>query len=217
MSPVEFSSTVWATIEQAKDNDPRALSLLLEKYRPPVVQFVLNRGLQSADAEDVAQEVFARIIEKNLLKHAHAAKGKFRSLLLAITRHVMTEKRRGERRNRPLDADEALVSSLDREEDFDRLWALNLIRLALERLKSESDDKGTPYHDALLMALEGRETYSQIGARLGKSEKDMMNYVQRGLAKVRGYFEAAIRDYSSGEDEFREEQEYLAQFFDPKS
>jgi RNA polymerase sigma-70 factor (ECF subfamily) len=214
MRPVNFSSTVWATIEQAKENDPRALAVILERYRPPILQFAMNRGMQSADAEDVTQEVFARIIEKQLLKKAHAAKGKFRSLLLAITRHVITEKRRGERRNRPLD-DDTLVSSKDREEEFDRLWALNLIRLALERLKDESSDKGTPYHDALLLALEGRETYAKLAAKLGKTEKDMMNYVQRGLAKIRGYFEAGIKDYSAGEDEYREEQEYLTQFFDP--
>jgi RNA polymerase sigma factor (sigma-70 family) len=210
MGSVEFSSTVWLTIEQAKDNDPKALSALLAGYRPPILQFALNNGLQSADAEDVAQEVFSRIIEKGLLRKAHEAKGKFRSLLLAITRHVISEKRR-DRRDHPLDED-SLVAAKDREQEFDRLWALNLIRLAIERLKKESSEKGTPYHEALLLALEGRETYAQLGARLGKSEKDMMNYVQRGLAKIRTYFEAAIKDYAS--DDFREEQEYLAQFFD---
>lgn len=216
---------MWTLIDQAKRRDSEALERIARKYRPPIVQFALNRGLQEADAEDAAQEVFARVFQPHVLHAADASKGRFRSLLLAITKHVITELRRGAAKSGvSLDQPRynttsegalgALVATEQQDQEFDRLWALNLIRLSMELLKKESEEKGTPYYEAFVLAVRDQLSYAEIGSRLGKTEKEVGNYVFRAKGKLREYFARCIEEYSSSEDEFRHEQDYLAQFFD---
>jgi DNA-directed RNA polymerase specialized sigma24 family protein len=71
----------------------RARAEVFTRYRTPVFNFLRNRGLSEHDAEDVAQDVFLRVCREDFLKKLDRNRGKFRSLLLAVTRHVMLNER----------------------------------------------------------------------------------------------------------------------------
>ena len=60
----------------------QALSGFCEAYWPPLYSFLRHRGHSSADAQDLVQGFFARLLEQNTLSHADRQKGRLRTFLL---------------------------------------------------------------------------------------------------------------------------------------
>src|SRR5437764_2621589 len=72
----------------ATSKDTReALTSLCETYWYPLYAFLRSRGHSAADAEDLTQAFFARLLEKGTLRHADATRGRFRSFLLTSLTH----------------------------------------------------------------------------------------------------------------------------------
>src|SRR4051812_27480051 len=84
-----FPTTAWSAIRSAGAGQSVAVNALVERYRPSVVGFVRRLGLDATSAEDVAQEVFLRLLDDRVLVRADRGRGRFRSLLLAVTRQVV--------------------------------------------------------------------------------------------------------------------------------
>src|SRR5262249_47503652 len=148
-----------------------ALAALCRAYWYPLYAF-LRREVGSADrAEELTQEFFARLLEKDFLSAVDRARGRFRSFLLACCRHFLSnqrdhdraEKRGGGRPPVSLDlrgADERYLREpahgLTAERLFERRWALTLLEQTLERLGAEyrAEGKGALY-ERLQAALVG--------------------------------------------------------------
>src|SRR5581483_11468939 len=82
-----FAPTHWSVVLAAGGNDSvlarNALEKLCRLYWPPIYAFVRRQGHAPHDAQDLTQEFFARLLEKNTFAGADRAKGRFRSFLLA--------------------------------------------------------------------------------------------------------------------------------------
>jgi hypothetical protein len=191
----EFQSTLWTVIRGAGKGDEAALRDFVLKYRPPVLAYLARRGFR-AEAEDLAQEVFLRIFRDRVLDKADPARGRFRSLLLSVTRHVLShhvERELAKKRQAPPAAPEPAA---DTDETFDRAWVAHLIEIALARLAREHPN----YHDALRAHLDGA----------GGAD---YNHVARGKKKLGEYLREQVRDYSASRAEFDEELRFLSRFF----
>ena len=70
-------------------NARKALERLCETYWYPLYAYVRREGHGADDAQDLTQEFFARLLEKNWLNAVDREKGKFRSFLLAAMRHFL--------------------------------------------------------------------------------------------------------------------------------
>src|SRR5689334_19789134 len=95
-----FRTTRWSVVAAAgQPGSPdahAALALLCETYWYPAYAYVRRRGHDSAEAQDLTQEFFARLLEKNYLQAADQQRGRFRSFLLATLKHFLAnEWRRG--------------------------------------------------------------------------------------------------------------------------
>jgi RNA polymerase sigma-70 factor (ECF subfamily) len=203
-----FQSTLWTLIRGADRGDEAALRDFALKYRAPVVAYVAARGL-AADAEDLAQEVFLRIFQDRVLSKADPARGRFRSLILSVTRHVIGHhvERQLARKRQAVQGPEPATGGDD--EGFDREWVGHLIEVALARLAREHP----PYHEALrLFLLEGRPV-AEIARATGRAEQDVHNHLHRGRKKLADYLREQVRDYSSSREDFDEEIRSLSRFF----
>ncbi|MGI8602788.1 MAG: hypothetical protein ACR2OZ_07280 [Verrucomicrobiales bacterium] len=103
-----------------------------------------------AEAQDLTQEFFARLLERDYLARVDQQRGKFRSFLLAFVKHFLSEarekagaqKRGGGQRLLSLDAAEGEegylsepVDELTPEQIFERRWVQTLLqRDCLHRL-----------------------------------------------------------------------------------
>src|SRR5690348_14867403 len=96
-TPSAFVTTQWTlVIAAARSSEPgghKALAKLCESYWYPVYAFVRRRGHSPEEALDLTQGFFARLMEKNSLATADAAKGRFRSWLLGAVKHYISNER----------------------------------------------------------------------------------------------------------------------------
>src|SRR5258706_12565784 len=198
-----FPSSIWTTILSIREDPERVRDLVVRRYRQPVYDFIRRQGIPHEAAEDVTQEMFPHVCREGFLEKANRRKGRFRTLLLAVTRHLVATFRRhelaGVRDRRRAVTLEGFDIAREHEDDgdFDDLWVKNLVDIGLERLKDD------PLIPALKLQLQGR-SYQEIAAVLKKSATDVTNHIHRAKKKLRQEIERQIREYSGG-DEVRAE------------
>ncbi len=188
-----FGTTHWSVVLSAGCADASGATAALEQlchtYWYPLYAYVRRRGHAPADAQDLTQEFFARLLEGNWLAQADRSRGRFRSfLLMALNRFLAKEwhksqaqKRGGGVRPLPLlldtvetrfGAEPALCTTPELE--FDRQWAMALLEQAMGRLRQEyAADGKAELFEALKPCLVGeRDTqpYAALATRFGMSE-----------------------------------------------
>ena len=91
---LKFATTQWSIVLAAgrdRSHTSRvALATLCELYWYPLIPYVRRQGYVAEDAQDLTQEFFARLLEKNYLQQAEPARGRFRSFLLAAFKHFLS-------------------------------------------------------------------------------------------------------------------------------
>src|SRR4051812_36866693 len=94
-----FLTTNWTQALAAGRGDSHAhvaLAALCEAYWYPLYAFVRRKGYSPEDAQDLTQEFFARLVERNWLADLNRERGKFRSFLLrSLERFLIDEWRKG--------------------------------------------------------------------------------------------------------------------------
>lgn len=219
MTSVELPTTIWTAIRQAP-RDPAVLNQILERYRSPVLAFIRNHGFLAHDAEDVAQDVLLTLVRKDILAKADPTRGKFRSLLLAVTRHAMSSRKRYDGREKRGGGveHEALTDHVENlvvmpeEPAFDELWVQNLVRLAMHQLWKECEEQQTPYFRALSRYANGAVPYEALAQDLGTSVTNVKNYLHQARAKMRRYVQKEVEAYAASRDEYETELVYLSKF-----
>ena len=227
MAVSPFPETHWSRILLARsDGQEEALRHIVRAYNTPIVSFLRRRGLSPEDSEDVAQEVFVQLCESEVLQRADKSKGRFRSLLLQITKHVMgtrlrhetAQKRGGGMKRVPLD-DLILPAALEEpgDEDFNHEWAKNIVRRAMDKLNQECDALSKPFHTALNLHLQENLTYRQIAERMGKPTTAVAYYIRQAKARLTLLISEEVEDYCSSTEEFHDELEALSDFLFDKT
>ncbi len=208
-----FATTHWTVVLAAgKRHTPQAAGALEELCRTywfPLYAYVRRRGHAKADAEDLTQAFFARLLEKNFLAGVGSEKGKFRAFLLAALKHFLAnewdksqaQKRGGGAAHFSLDwqtADTkfqvAATSEPSPDKAFDREWALALLAKVIERLQKEcaADGKGKLFEQlkTFLMAGGGDSAQAEVAKSLGMEE----GAVRVAIHRLRKRYRALLRD-----------------------
>jgi len=225
-----FAQTRWSMVVAAAGGDStkarRALEHLCGTYWYPLYAFVRREGHGADDAQDLTQEFFARLLEKNWLDAVDREKGKFRSFLLAAMRHFLANewdrahrlKRGGGQAVLSLDAESAearyALEPADRmtaDRIFERRWALTLLEQVLVRLRKEFAAVGKDrLFEELKAALTGEKIpYAEIAARLNLNEGAVRVAVHRLRLRYRDLIRAEIAETVAGEDGVDAEVQHL--------
>ncbi len=188
-----FATTHWSVVVAAgHGSSPQAqeaLATLCRVYWYPLYVFIRRQGMSAEDAQDLTQEFFARLLEKDFLAMVDRQKGRFRSFLLAACKHFLSnerdraraKKRGGGRELISIDADQAEsryrlepAHDLTPEKLFERRWALTLLDQVLTLLKNEFSLAGkAEVFDHLKVFLTGdksQTSYHLVAAELGMTE-----------------------------------------------
>jgi RNA polymerase sigma factor (sigma-70 family) len=208
-----FATTHWTVVLAAgKTSSPdaqRALEELCQTYWFPLYAYVRRRGHAKADAEDLTQAFFARLLEKNFLENLASEKGKFRAFLLAALKHFLAnawdkaqaQKRGGGAAHLSLDwqtADTKFQVAAQNEPSpdkaFDREWALALLAKVIERLQKEcvADGKAKLFAQLkmFLTAGKGESAQSDVAKTLGMEE----GAVRVAVHRLRKRYRLLLRD-----------------------
>src|SRR5262249_11409353 len=91
----QFASTRWSLIAAAAVRDSpeceEALAILCELYWYPLYAYARRRLPQAQDDQDLTQEFFARLLEKDYLQQADRRRGRFRAFLLTAFKHFLSK------------------------------------------------------------------------------------------------------------------------------
>lgn len=189
----EFTATHWSLVlEAACSGSPdshAALGQLCQAYWYPLYLFVRRSGHNAEEAQDLIQEFFAKLIEKNYLAAANPEKGRFRTfLLVCLKRFLCDEWDRSQRQKRgagvslvSLDEQDTElryrfepVDHLTPEKAFDRRWALTLLDQVLRQLQAELAANGkAEVFQELRIFLTGEKSdrgYAEIARDLQMTE-----------------------------------------------
>ncbi len=223
-----FATTHWSMVLAAgKGESPdadAALATLCQRYWYPLYAFVRRLGHQPADAQDLTQEFFARLLEKQYLRAADPERGRFRSFLLSAVKHFLSKerdrakarKRGGGRKVLPLDfeAGESRYSlepahEITAEKVYERRWALTLLDQVFARLREEFDraSKRNEF-DRLKVYLTGEATalgYRDVAAELGMTEGAVKVAVHRLRRRYRELVREEIAHTVAGPEDVDEE------------
>jgi RNA polymerase sigma-70 factor (ECF subfamily) len=211
----DFPSTIWTELDRARRGESDGWSAFVTRYRPPVVSFLRARGLGEADAEDLAQDVFLAFVRGDILEEVRRNRGRFRSLLLAVTCNLLRHwwrdgqaaKRGGGVRIVPLDGIDPPAP--EDEEPFDRAWIGKMIATAMGELAARR-----PAHfRALTMSLEGR-TQGEIATALRRTTAQVNNDAHRARVWVRGRIRELVRESCVGKEDADEELQHLGRYVD---
>lgn len=192
-----FPTTVWTVIRRAGASDPQAMEGFARDYRLPVLRYIERRGFAPSDAEDLCQEVFLRILSSQVLARVDQERGRFRSLVLAVTRHVLQNARRGSGRE-PRREPELPDLRSDADPEFDAGWILHLAERAMTRLEGSD----SPYYDVLRGHLSGA---AQDRNKLWIARKKLVALIRDEVART-----------CSSPEQLEEELAYLSPFLRPE-
>jgi RNA polymerase sigma-70 factor (ECF subfamily) len=201
-----------------------ALAELCRIYWYPLYAYARRLGQSAEDAQDMTQEFFARLIEKQWLNHADPDRGRFRSFLLSSFKHFLASewhkaravKRGGGEPPLSLDGLEAEAryalepaDTATPEAIYDRRWALTVLDQALTRLEAEQGSAGrAAQFEAVkdcLLGDPGDATLAELGARVGQSEAAMKSIVRRMRERYRALLREEIAQTVDGPESVDEE------------
>jgi DNA-directed RNA polymerase specialized sigma24 family protein len=226
-----FASTRWSVVLAArgqKTDDAKAraaLTTLCHGYWYPLYAYVRRKGYSPHDAQDLTQDFFARLIEKDWLADVARERGRFRSFLLAAMKHFLAnewDKARAQKRGGGTmsisihdDGAEsrytAEPATVDDETLYDRRWALTLLDRVLTRLREDFAAAGKPDHfDALKGVLTGESApYAELALRLRTTEGAVKVTVHRLRDQYRRMLRAEIAETVTHPMEVEEELRHL--------
>lgn len=190
-----------------------ALQKLCHAYWYPLYAYIRWRGNGPEDAQDLTQEFFLKLIEKNWLSNVAPEGARFRSFLLTVLKgflanahdYARAAKRGGDRVFVPLDSEQAEVrfshepaTSDNPELAFDRRWAVAVLAEALQRLRAAAAGSGKTQQFELLHPFLSREPgegeYAAVGERLKMSREAVSVAVHRLRQRYREMLRATVTD-----------------------
>jgi RNA polymerase sigma factor (sigma-70 family) len=230
---MSFPHTRHSLLTSVRDADPdvraRALDGLVELYWKPVYKYLrLKWSLQTEDAEDLTQEFFARVVQKDTFAGYDPSKAKFRTYLrvcldrFAVNAHRSSraEKRGGRVVHAPLDfetaerelaAAPATPGAPDPDAFFRREWVRALFELAVEDLAAACRASGKEAHFALFERYDldrdpdERITYQSLATEFDLPVTHVTNYLAWARRELRRLVLERLSAVSASPEEFRAE------------
>jgi RNA polymerase sigma factor (sigma-70 family) len=228
----QFTPTHWSVVLAAREQNSlqasEALERLCQAYWPPLYAYIRRQSYSQEDAQDLTQEFFTRLLEKNWLARLQHQNGKFRSFLLTFLEHFLSDQRDRERAQKrgggqtfiSLDQYQAEErqhfepsDGLTPDQVFDRRWAQQIMENAIRRLCQEYTDHGKGELFACLKDLSpgkhGSQSYAELGAQFGMSEGAIKSAVHRFHGKYRNILRDEIAQTVERPEDINDEIRHL--------
>lgn len=226
----DFRTTHWSVVLRAGQRGGPEATAALEKlcraYWFPLYAFVRRQGHAPADAEDLTQEFFARLLAGEALQSADPLKGRFRSFLLTLLKRMLVSEWRHETRQKrgggavvfsldaraaeerqPLDPPDAATP----ETIFERRWAETVLERVLARLEAEYQGHALGFANLqpYLVEDKGVAPFAETATRLGITEAALKAVVYRLRCRYGEIFRDEIAQTVERPEEVEEEIRHL--------
>ena len=217
-----FPSTRWSRILQPQGK--RDLDALARAYAPPIEAWLARRFSRRGDeAQDLAQEAFAWLLQTRLFDKADPARGRFRAFLKAAlanfaieqVRHDSAQKRGGGVRHAAIEDVGEPIDPAGRTPDqvLDDEWRRELLDKARAVLQRDLEASGRALHWALFrdwfLADGAAPDHATLAQRHGVTRTDVSNWLDVGKRRFRVLLRQIVADTVTTSDEFEDELRWL--------
>ncbi len=217
-----FDTTQWTLILKAATSQTpdgmAALDALCRRYWKPLHAYACSRGCAPADAEDITQSFFQRLLANKTHMLADRSRGRFRTFLLAAMQNFMnnehrdaTRLKRGgpDARHLPLDDVAHELRATDTPETiYEKKWAQAVIAAAIERLRVEHASAGHMERFTVLRPLlatrhdgDTASLAAQLGVSVANFRKLLQNFRRNYGHHVRSEVALLVTDPAEVDDE----------------
>lgn len=226
-----FPNTQWTLINRARqggEEGEAAIGELCHRYWFPIYAYLRGKRHSPADAEDLTQGFFQKVLVEGLFELADQERGKLRSLLLTILKRlVVNEQQRARAQKRgggapvvSFDVDNAerlyamqAVDPSDPEKIYLRAWAQSVLEQAREKLREIYRRAPRPdvaaALDPYLDPDHDRVPYGEFAERFAMKEGTLRLHVHRLRQKLGDLVKEEVRQTIDTPEEMAEEMEWL--------
>jgi RNA polymerase sigma-70 factor (ECF subfamily) len=188
----KVESTDEELIERLASGELAALDMLYTRYARPVFSLALRILGDSADAEEVAQDVFERV-----WRHAptyDAERGRFGTWLLSMTHHVAIDRvRKRQRRPQQVVAEAGEWTTTDPPSGQDVPESV-LRNLQAEQVRRALHSLPSAQQQAIELAYFGGLSHLEIAAVLGDPLGTVKARIRRGMDRLRSALERYVTE-----------------------
>lgn len=165
---------------QVADGDLEKMSLLFQRYQTPLYQFFRRQGQSPAASEDLAQEVFFRVLRA---RHTYRAEASFRSWFYQIARNIRVDYLRRSMRESPMGDDfgDAFVAEENMHRDLETSDNARVLREALAALPERKREL------VVLSRFQGMK-YREIADMMGCDVNTIKVRIHRSVQELRQTF-----------------------------
>lgn len=182
-------------LERLRDaGDQAAWSRFQDTYGDLILRYGLARGLQTADAEDVRQLTFVKLMQSLERFRYDGARGRFRDYLFAVVRSAVAS-HMGAKSGRPAgEVDLEGVAAGPGAELWQREWEQFHFRRAWEAVRGQFESRSL---DAFQCLLDG-QPMAEVAARFAMTEQGLHKVKQRVRDGLRERIEAQVAQEDGG-------------------
>lgn len=163
----------WTGGSPSGNQHARTISELFEAHNRALVSFLTNRLGNEAEAREVAQEAYVRLLQL----HEPGTVSFLRAYLFRVATNLSVDRLRMRARSErydPIQDAENLTDTMQPEQKVSASEALAIVHRALDELPKR-------YRQILYMDRLGDKTAIQIGKELGLGERQVRTYLRRTL------------------------------------
>ncbi len=214
-SPDVFATTHWSVVLLAGQRElpqaAEALECLCRAYWYPLYVFIRRQGYSPEDAQDLTQDFFSRVLQKNYFAIVDPERGKLRTFLLrSLKNFLVNEWKRAGRLKRgggleflSIDTNAAedryAVEAPDEpnpDAEYERRWAVTLIEQVLTALREEFNaaDKAPLFEElrGFIWGDKSTASYAEIAGHLNLTEGTVKVAVHRLRQRFRELLRAEV-------------------------
>ena len=198
---MELTRTSTALLEGLRDSENAILWEAFDRrYRPILVGFARNLGMDEVDAADIAQETLSRFVQEYRDGRYDRSRGRLGAWLVGIARYRILDLRRKRAGNRQVPDPDAL-SDLDDEQHLSQIWDRErrqaVLQEAMSELREHSKTDPRTIEMFELLMVHGLSTQS-VAEQMGVTDHDVYLAKSRVAQRLRSIVERLEAEYDDG-------------------
>ncbi|MDX2019911.1 MAG: hypothetical protein SF187_06700 [Deltaproteobacteria bacterium] len=222
-----FPQTHWSrivalqgTLQDDSERHQALLEELISAYWTPVYHYfcALDRR-RSQEAEDLTQQFFVMLLDRNEFQKLAQTRGTFRGFLKTAIRNFLISRRRSEI-TQPLmfhfaeaDARWEVASSLDPELAFDREWIHSVVTQSTDALEAELAREGkrrlfSIFHDYCL-SDDNCVSYQSLAQKYETNVDEIRNGLRSARQRLRHLIRKRVQQYLGPDEDLEAELAFI--------
>jgi DNA-directed RNA polymerase specialized sigma24 family protein len=231
--PTPFPATRWTLVRRVQKGTEkeaaRAMEEICRQYWYPIYAFARRCGFGVADAEDLTQTFFQRLIASETIQAAQQEKGLLRTFMLSLLKRVISNHHRHASATKRGGSAEATISFHeegaeeryandlrdlhDAEKLFNHAWAQDVLQSAERKLRHEyvKADNLQAFEQLreFLPLGENATPYAEAARKLGIAEGTLRLQIHRMRKRYAKLIEDEIAQTVNSPEEVKAELEHL--------